>query len=97
MVSMKLSKKETASKSEVAADIEYGYGLMIHLEKEQVNALKLGTPKPGAKVSIKALAVVQNISMSQDKQGIDKHVCLQITDMEATISGKDAASTLYGA
>lgn len=82
---------------------KYGYGLTLHLNDDQCEALGIKQPlRAGAKVSIKAAACVMNVTESVeddgDDTGNDVSMCLQITDMELMNTGQeDPASMLYSA
>lgn len=96
MVSMKIQRKELASVPSSPEDSEYGYGTAINLEQEQIEALGLKNLKPGTQVAIHAMAVVKSVGMNESLDSKSGHMCIQITDMEASSEGKSAAAALYG-
>ena len=79
---------------------EYGYGLCIHLDEDQVEALGLTQlPEPGTVLMIHAKDMVTRTMVENDGEGDEKHLSLQITDMEfGPVEGKakSSASLLYG-
>ncbi len=100
MISMKLSKDP----NDIAP---YGCGLCIRLDEEQVEALGLDKhpPAPGAKVGLRAIAIVRRVTQEADPDeaeekgedgDIDVALELQITEMEVSQQGREAASVLYG-
>lgn len=103
MVSMKMSKKEAEkmSKPSKMDAPEYPYGLCLHLEKEEIEKLGLGTPKAGSKLMFHAMVEVKSVTVSDraDDKGY-KSMELQITDMEMAKGGdmnnEDVAKSLYG-
>jgi hypothetical protein len=99
MISMKREKQNSES-NEVAMDEkpDYPYGLTLHLDSESLDKLGIKElPEVGAEMMIGAKVKVESINMSDSDDGKEKHVALQVTDME--LSGADkpsAADTLYG-
>jgi hypothetical protein len=92
-------------KAEVYHDSGYGYGTMIDLDGEMVEALGLNGALPaGQKVTIQAMGVVvrrsEELEPGDDSEGKDTSVCIQITDIDVKQQGKAdsaaAASMLYG-
>lgn len=82
----------------------YGYGLCIHLNDDQCEALGFKAPlAAGSTVVVQALAVVvsatQSVEMDGDDKGPDVTMSLQITDMDVRPKGGrssgEMASTLY--
>lgn len=79
----------------------YGYGLTLHLNDDQCEALGIKEPlRAGSQVSIKAIAYVANVTESVeedgDDMGNDVSMCLQITDMELAQATKQVSgSDLY--
>lgn len=102
LVNMKLPKREkTAEAPTVAADApEYPYGLEIHLEKEQIGKLGLGTPKAGTELLLMARVEVRSVTVTDEKGGKGyKSMALQITDMGFSapeLDTKAIAKRLYG-
>jgi len=84
-----------------ASSNPYGYGLTLHLNDDQCEALGIKAPlRAGAKVTIKAMAYVSNVTESVeddgDDAGNDVSLCLQITDMELNPTGKQVdGAALY--
>lgn len=92
-------------KAEVYMDSGYGYGTMINLDGEMVEALGLnGQLAAGQKVTIQAIGVVvrrsEELEPGDDSEGKDTSVCIQITDIDVKQQGKAdtaaAATMLYG-
>jgi hypothetical protein len=104
MINMK-SKPET---EEMPGQIEgdepqYPYGLCLHLEKDQLEALGItALPTVGSKMTINASVYVKSVSAYNTQSGEqDMSMSLQITDMEITPAKGEAtndqrASLLYG-
>lgn len=93
-------------KSDESSEMEYkpnpyGYGLTLHLNDDQCEALGIKEPlRAGSQVSIKAIAYVANITESVEQDGDDTgndvSMCLQITDLELTPATKQvSADDLY--
>ena len=81
---------------------EYPWGLRIHLETEQLEALGIkDLPEVGTELEITGIVKVVNASCSASEGQKKEHrsVGLQITDMEmsAPAPKKSTASVLYGA
>jgi hypothetical protein len=102
MADMKMSKTE-GIKYEMAEEKEgdepqYPYGLCIHLEKEQLEALGIkDMPEIGAKMMLHANAYVKTVSQYDTKEGKDQRVELQITELEVVPGeAKDASQIMYG-
>lgn len=80
----------------------YGYGLLIHLNDDQCEALGIKEPlRAGTTVKITALAFVQSMTESTeddgDDAGNDISLSLQITDMDLVgHSSSNIAQNLYG-
>lgn len=98
MISMK-----TDDSMVMPADNPYGWGLTLHLNDDQCEALGIKQPlRAGSKVKIAALAFVQSATESVeddgDDSGNDVSLCLQITDMElsGTMDASASAAKLYG-
>lgn len=103
MMNMKMSKAESEKMTEaMPSDApEYPYGLCLHLEKDQIKKLGLGTPKAGAKLMVHGMAEVKSVSVTDEKDGKGyKSVELQITDMAVEKPGgmdsMKVAGALYG-
>ncbi len=80
----------------------YGYGLMINLSEDQVEALGLkdNPPRAGQQVGLRAIAIIstktEDADLDKDGDGIDVRLSLQITDLEVvTEKAGDAAAKLY--
>lgn len=99
MVSMKVERDDTP---QPIAD-DYGYGLCINLDDDQVEALGINSPiKAGEVVTIKALAFVKRSEESIDGDGdgedagTELRLSLQITDMELSHDdGRSSAQKMY--
>lgn len=96
LVSMKIGR---ASRPEMVRD-EYGYGLCIHLNDDQCEALGITSPiEAGKVVNIQAKAFVkraeQSVEDNGDDTGTDVALTLQITDMAMQESGKTSLQNLY--
>lgn len=98
MVDMKQTKKEPSEQAIEMEQPEYPYGLCIHLEKEQLEALGItDLPKVGEKMMVHANAYVKTVSAYDTKDGLDQRVELQITELELRPGeGKDPAEIMYG-
>lgn len=103
---MSLASLKTSSEPESYAmsSPQYGYGTMISLTEDQVEALGLKDypPATGSTVGIRAIAVVisktENADVDGDGDGVDVCLCLQLTDMEVTPGAQTmtgAATSLY--
>lgn len=84
---------------------QYGYGTEIHLTGEQCEALGLtGALRAGQPVTLRAAGIVtrstEELEASDDSGGKDVSCCIQLTDLDVTLSGaanaKKAAAKLYG-
>lgn len=103
LVSMKLSKEEREKNSmptEVSADApEYPYGMCLELDDEQLKKLGMSSlPEVDSEMMIEARVIVRRKSETSDKEGTDKCISLQITELglgQAEQVSK-AAKTLYG-
>lgn len=103
MVSMKVQDDD---QYEMAQPNPYGYGLMICLNEEQVEALGLdkNPPRPGSTVSVRAIAVVKRVTQESDPteevaEGEDPNdpdvtLQIQITDMEVIPQGSSVNGSL---
>lgn len=104
LVSMKVPDADSAN---APMDIDanpYGYGLMVSLSEEQVEALGLNvnTPPAGSQVAIRAIAFVTRVTQEaepgeelaegESSSDVDVRLCFQITDMEVTASTGQAAT-----
>lgn len=97
-MALKSMKMESTIPQPEMAD-EYGYGLRINLECDQVEALGITKlPEPGTAMMIRARVVVVRTTTENDGEGPEHYMTLQITDMElgAVEKNKPAASMLYG-
>lgn len=93
--SMKIERESAA----MVEENEYGYGLCINLDSDQVEALGITKlPEPGSAMMIRARVVVKRTTTENDGEGPEHYMSLQITDMEigAIEKTKPAASMLYG-
>lgn len=87
MASMKRSKEdkrkdmgECAAPSSIAPD--YPYGLVIHLDKDEMDKLKMPMPKPGDMMMVHAKVKCTACRMSAVEGADEENNCdLQITDM----------------
>lgn len=102
MISTKMSKEETKEYAADTADSEdvpvYGYGTQICLESELLKALGFDVPPTaGTEMLLKAKVMVISTEVKQMQDGDNEGQCrLQITEMELSGGGKDAATVLYG-
>ncbi len=101
MASMKLTADQKRSETAMCAPgsidaPDYPWGLRIHLEGPQLEALGLGLLKPGTKVMIVGEAEVKSASLDEgEDQKTRKSMSLQICDMQCTPDA-GAAPTLDG-
>lgn len=109
LVSMKKSPEEMRESKDTACcapesdQPAYPYGLRIDLNDETL--AKLGVtelPAVGTTMKLMALVEVTSASQYESKDGKDRTICLQITDMAvdsgaapAARSDSDIASSLY--
>ena len=100
-----MKREDQDSLGTVSSDSNpYGYGLMINLSEDQVEALGLkdNPPPAGSQVGLTAICIVstvtQDADIDEDGDGIDTRLSLQIIALElgAPQSTKSNASTLYG-
>ncbi len=98
-------KKESDDMSEAAycMSAKYGYGLTLHLDDDQCEALGIAKAlKAGTQVTLQAVALVTSATESLERDGDDKgtdvSVSLQITELGLTTGSvlKNAAKLLYG-
>lgn len=91
--------------AEVYTPSEYGYGTMIDLDGETIEALGLnGKLAAGQKVTIQAVGIVvrrsEELEAGDDSGGMDTNVCIQLTDIDVKQTGaantEKAATMLYG-
>ena len=103
LVSLKIEAPEGAEAYEPSP---YGAGTTIYLNDEQVEALGLSAnpPKAGAKVNLRAVAIVESVTQEADaddaeEQGeassVDVCMRLQITELEVTGGMVTPASIMY--
>ena len=103
---MKLVNLKSSEDADCCAPMSmanYGYGLRLHLNDDQCEALGITKAiKPGTQVKISAVAIVvsssERIEDDGDDKGNDISLDIQITDMgiEAGSVLRDAAKVLYG-
>lgn len=83
--SMKIDKAEAdklyGKPSVVSSSPEYPYGLRLRLDNVVVDKLGVGLPKVGEKLMIEAYVEVVSVSANESKEGMQKSIELQITDM----------------
>lgn len=97
-MALKSMKREMKGAQPMMED-EYGYGLCINLDSDQVEALGITKlPEPGTAMMIRARVVVKRTMTENEGEGPEHYMSLQITDMElgAIEKTKPAASMLYG-
>lgn len=100
----KVHEHEEAEMAKYPSTEAYGYGTEIYLNGEQCEALGIADMRAGQSVMIKALAIVkrstEELEAGDDSGGKDTNLCMQITDIEVSATGKadsaKAASMLYG-
>ncbi len=76
----------------------YSYGLCISLGREELEKLGIEKlPEAGSEMMIKAMAYVKTVRESQEKDGVEQNVELQITAMgiDPIDKTKDQAKGLY--
>ena len=103
LISMKRQPSYQESPLEALSD-EYGYGLCLHLDKQQCAALGLtALPAPGTPVMIRARCIVTRTEVVNDGDSDDpeNNLNMQITDLEIDSNGGtetagQAATLLYG-
>jgi len=84
--SLKKSPEDARIPSEAVTGPSYGWGLRIDLDNDTLETLGfINMPKVGDKITLRAVARV--VSTSQNPEGGDKRVELQLTDMEANARG----------
>ena len=96
---MKLVSMKKAEQNDTAPDPDdYGYGLMLYLDDDQLQALGLAAlPDVGTVMDIQAKAVVMRIVQENDGEGAEKRLNLQITDLGVQKTDqRTAADKLYG-
>lgn len=98
MASMKLKERDRATPVNPSTDSEYGYGTALNLEQEQIDALGIAGLKPGTVVQVTGTGMVKSVGMSEDMKSKSGHMCIQITDMEASAekATMSPADALYG-
>jgi hypothetical protein len=105
MAMINLKEVQEHREAEIYKASEYGYGTMIDLDGETVEALGLnGALAAGQKVTIQAVGVVirrsEELEAGDDSGGKDTNVCIQLTDIDVKQQGKAdsaaAATMLYG-
>lgn len=104
LFSMKLSKKESTKINQptvLEEEHQYPYGLCIRLDEESIKKLEIKKlPEAGSNMILMAKVTVQSVSMRGTKEGEDRYLELQITDMAiAEASDKEESSAeevLYG-
>lgn len=101
LTSMKCSEEENDDKHEstMVESPEYPYGLVIRLDTEGINKLKLSMPKIGEELLMMGIAYVKYVSESQSTESEPtKCIELQITDLaiKEKKEKSDPAKKLYG-
>lgn len=105
MVSMKTDEGAEAVSPDSYKPNPFGYGLCIHLNDDQCEALGFKSPlAAGSAVMLRGVAVVvraeQSVEMDGDDKGPDVCMSMQITDLEVTPKGgrsaADLAAVMYG-
>jgi hypothetical protein len=97
LVNMKLSAEEAAEMSGAmpmeATAPESPYGLRLSLSEEDLAKLGLDLPRAGATVNIVAVGLVCNVNerVEEGEGEVEACVCIQITDMSATVKSSLAA------
>jgi hypothetical protein len=100
MKSMKLTKtekKETAIPGPMTQD--YPWGLCLNLDSEVMNKLGIKElPEVGGKMTLSAIVEVVSVGASASKESENRHMSLQVTDMELAAAKKRKADdeVLYG-
>jgi len=92
MVSMKMSAKEKKKMTSPLSADGPGYpcGLVLRLEKEQIQALGIGKFDVGQEVMVHAKGKVTSVSASNSDSDAGRRSCeLQITDIAIRKAGKD--------
>ena len=76
----------------------YSYGTSLCLDDDLLARLGFTTPPPvGTEMLLTAKVVVTSTGVNQQQDGDKESRCdLQITAMELSTQGKDAATVLYG-
>jgi Major coat protein-like len=104
MTSMMLPKQKMDDKQEMGAGMpmdmseeKYPYGLCISLDEEQIKALGMtDLPKAGAGMTVLAKCTVKCVRSEEVKDGMERHVELQITDMGIEDANASIADRMYG-
>jgi len=101
MISTKMSKeeaKEYASVPSAENAPAYSYGTCLCLDDELLKRLGFDEPPPvGTVLTLNAKVTVTSTGVNQQQDGDKEARCdMQITDMELTGEGPNAASVLYG-
>jgi len=99
MVSMKGTGVGMPEAPISARDDDYPMGLRLHLESAQIEALGFEMlPDPGGSRMLLARVQIVSTDSCQDKDGTQRSMALQITDMKLTEddAGSGAADRLYG-
>lgn len=97
LISMK--RKPPEMKMADPMESEYGYGLCLKLEPDQVEALGITQlPAVGTAMMIRARVVVKKTETEDEGEGPEHELYLQVTDLELgrAESDKPAATMLYG-
>lgn len=99
LINMQMSAEEAKEQAQPSAKDEpkYPWGLNIHLDDDALEKLDIGDLEVGKEVTIIAKATVSGCNSYQTQGGESESSCdLQITDMQVSGFGPDAASVLYG-
>ena len=90
-------KKEAGGTDVTASsDSHYPWGTSISLETEMVDSLGVSALSVGDVVEVRAFAVVERKSEHEDGDGVDKSMCIQLTQLKVNRTNSDAADELYG-
>ena len=85
MKSMKIDKAEAdklyGQSTAISNSPEYPYGLRLRLDNVVVDKLGIGLPKVGEKLMIEAYVEVVSVSANESKEGMQKSIEIQITDL----------------
>ena len=80
----------------VSSDAHYPYGTSLSFDTDTVDSLGVSALSVGDVVEVRAFAVVERKSEHEDGDGVDKSVCLQLTQLKVNRTNSDAADELYG-
>jgi hypothetical protein len=97
MVSLKMSKAESAAESAAGKPPEYPWGTRLTLVDEVAHAIFPEMPKVGAEMKIVGTAMVASVNIVQQQGGKTRvSVDLQITDIDAAAAKAKATPNWYG-